>query len=339
MQCNRVLALLFLLAFAAPCSASDDEVALSDEEMIDAVEAGNAAAFESEAMYDSTAIESDMDELPEEEPDTTDEPDAETTATSTEPVNTGTQGTQGTEASSSSTSEPTKTRSTTTGSSTTSSESTSTSSKSSSSSLSSSTTTAAPAENATSSSSSTTTTTTTALIEGSLSFEVTGGNASDLVDDFENDTDGSVASALATSIASGADGVEPENVTILSVELDSTNVRLLRSANLRSSRALQGNPGIVVQYHITVPAGQDGAAVVAALTSTGGVAAIEDALTTELQAVDPSLTIGSVEVVAEVVEATTATTTVTDRESFAHRPMNSLASIMLACTVARFLLQ
>ncbi|KAL9139686.1 Light-harvesting complex [Amphidinium carterae] len=331
MQSNRALAVLFLFAFTAPCCASGGDVELSDEEMIDAIEAGDAIDSVPLQEYGS-AIDSSMDD--ELVDTTTDEPESTVkTETSTTELNEGTQGTPA--STSSSTSERTQTSRTTasSGSSTTSSESTSSSSKSSSS------TTATTQElNATSTSS---TTTTTALVEGSLSFEVTNGSASDLVDGFANDTDGTVAQALATAIAAGADGVEAENVTILSVAADNTTSgRRLASAHLRSSRALQANAAVVVEYRIVVPAGADSAAVADALTSSNGAAAIEAALTTELQAVDPSLTVGSIEVVAEVVQVSTATTTVTERDSsFARRAVNSLGSLGLAFSIATLLLQ
>mmetsp|Transcript_11863 Transcript_11863/g.21678 ORF Transcript_11863/g.21678 Transcript_11863/m.21678 type:complete len:345 (+) Transcript_11863:47-1081(+) len=154
----------------------------------------------------------------------------------------------------------------------------------------------------------TTTTTTTGIVEGTVHFEVTGGSAPDLVTAFNSDSTGEVAQALSNSIAAGIDGVAADDVTITGVEL--TTERRLLLAFLQSGRRLTTSTvGVVVRYEIAVASrsGMTSDEVVAALSSSEAVAAIEDSLSAELQQVDPSLTIAALEVEAVVVTRTTTT--------------------------------
>jgi len=185
----------------------------------------------------------------------------------------------------------------------------------------------------------------TGLVEGTLSFVVTSGNASDLVDAFENDEDGSVAIALATSIAAGADGVSQENVTIASMSLmgPSPAERRVQAMYFRSTRALtlseSVNQSILVEFTIAF-FGSDGPVnaeeVSAALISDEGISAIESSLPTELQAIDPSLTIAEIAVSAV---ATTGTTTNNEVANFAAGPSSWHSCVVLACSIASLLLQ
>jgi len=179
-------------------------------------------------------------------------------------------------------------------------------------------------ENTTATTSTATTTTTTTMTEehstgivvGNLSFVVTNGSASDLVDAFENETDGAVESALAASIAAGADGVSEDNVTITSVEV-----------------TLAQSERVVVEFAIAESTIAD--EVAAALTSDEGKSAIETSLTVELQAIDPSLTVADIEVGAVV---TTATTTGNEVVNFAARCYAWQGSLVLACGLGSMLL-
>jgi len=177
-------------------------------------------------------------------------------------------------------------------------------------------------ENTTATTSTATTTTTmtdehsTGIVVGNLSFVVTNGSASDLVDAFENETDGAVESALAASIAAGADGVSEDNVTITSVEV-----------------TLAQSERVVVEFAIAESTIAD--EVAAALTSDEGKSAIETSLTVELQAIDPSLTVADIEVGAVV---TTATTTGNEVVNFAARCYAWQGSLVLACGLGSMLL-
>jgi len=169
------------------------------------------------------------------------------------------------------------------------------------------------------------------VVEGTLSFVVTSGNASDLVEAYENDTDGSVASALAASIAAGSDDVSEEDVTITGVAL-SPSARRVQAKHVFSSRALTSGETIVVDYTIEF-VGATPEEVTTALNSAAGLAAIESSLTTTLQQIDPSLTITSIDVTA--VAATTSTRS--EPASFAARAfgwetvvcVSSVASLLL----------
>mmetsp|Transcript_47514 Transcript_47514/g.87304 ORF Transcript_47514/g.87304 Transcript_47514/m.87304 type:complete len:269 (-) Transcript_47514:213-1019(-) len=180
----------------------------------------------------------------------------------------------------------------------------------------------------------------TGIVRGTLSFTVTSGNASDLVDDFENDADGAVASALATSIAAGPAGVSEENVTITSVALNPAE-RRVQAARIHLGRSLTVSESVMVEYTIAF-FGSDGPStaeeVVAALTSNNGTAAIESSLTTELQAIDPSMTIADIEVDAVAVSGSTSTT-INVVVNFAARHCSWLGSVVLACIASSLLLQ
>jgi len=166
-----------------------------------------------------------------------------------------------------------------------------------------------------------------------LRFDVES-NTTDIVEAYNNDTTGAVALALQEAIAAPIEGASAENVTILGVQAE---VRRLTLTSLRG-RSLQTNTGIVVDYVITLPASlvQNATEVAAALTSDTAVAVIEEALVAELQAIDPSLTVTSLQVEATVVQVTTVTTTVS--ESFASCRYSMQWALMLAAGMAAALM-
>jgi len=132
-------------------------------------------------------------------------------------------------------------------------------------------------------------------VEGQVTLSFDSGSPQDFVDNFNNNT--VAAAALASGIASGIDGVEPEDVTIIEVQLVNTSRRL---------RRLQSIEGVAVTYEIVVPSDLVATELATALTSVEVAETIASTLNQEL----PEFSVQEVVVTAVVITTTQSSTTV-----------------------------